>query len=84
MDSTEFAHSCRSPLVPIFGFGQHDKFLQPSFTNFEWLGSYKSTNRTFVEKWLKIFAKGNVIPFCGKCIPYLPNDKPVAVVGRSF
>ncbi|XP_074633630.1 2-acylglycerol O-acyltransferase 1-like [Acropora palmata] len=69
-----------SPLVPIFGFGQHDKFLQPSFTNFEWLGSYKSTNRTFVEKWLKIFAKGNVIPFCGKCIPYLPNDKPVAVV----
>jgi len=73
-----------SSLVPVFGFGQNDSFHQPSFTNLNWLKSYKRINRSVLEKWVKLFIRGTLISLCGKfCIPCLPYNNPITVVVGS-
>jgi len=73
----------RSSLVPVFGFGQNDSFHQPFFTNVNWLKSYKRTNRSVLEKWVKLFIRGTLISLCGKFyIPCLPYNNPITVVGK--
>ncbi|XP_073255553.1 diacylglycerol O-acyltransferase 2-like protein 6 [Porites lutea] len=72
-----------SSLVPVFGFGQNDSFKIPSFANYEWLKSYKSSNTSLLKKWSKLMIKGIVISFSGKYIPGLPYNNPITVVVGS-
>ena len=68
----------RSPLVPVFGFGQNDVFdKQPKI---DYLLRYKP-GRSKWEKWSKVFWKG-VMQVMFARFGVMPYPHPITVVGK--